>query len=430
MTLLTKDITPPPVGVEPYRFFYFTDFLDCPVYAGSQEHKLGKLGDLVFQLKEPYPELVGLFLEHGWGKPTEFVPWDRVVRIEERKAVYVKPPDRGESYPPFADQPGWLLADAHLIGKTILDLDGRRTEVVNDVQCLQSKGRLVLVHVDTSIAGILRRWHLGWLKWVKEDLISWKHIQPLSIEDMSKTDEVSLSVTRAQLKTLPPEDLADALEELSGEEQEALFSALDSETAAEVLVEAEPRAQRQIVADLDSERAREVLGEMTAPQVANLLSVLPHDDMTELVELLPPEVAEKVEEILADPEVTAGDLALPECLTFPADATVGQVLASLRSSGRERRSVSYVYVVESPDRVLRGVVDLRELVLASDDRKLGDIMTSPVVSAEADSAQRRLAELFAKYHFRLIPVVDAKDQLLGVVHFADIMRNVEIRAKE
>jgi magnesium transporter len=430
MTFPTKDVTPPPVGVEPYRFLYFTDFLDCPVYAGSTEHKLGKLGDLVFQLKEPYPELVGLFLEHGWGKPTEFIPWDRIVRIEERRAIHVKPPEQGETYPPFVDQPGWLLADAHLVGKTILDLDGRRTEVVNDIQCLESKGRLVLVHVDTSFAGILRRWHLGWLKWVKEDLISWKHIQPLSIEDMSKTDEVSLSVTRAQLKELPPEDLADALEELSGEEQEALFSALDSETAAEVLVEAEPRAQRQIVADLDSERAREVLGEMSVPQVANLLAVLPHDDKTELVELLPRDVAEKVEDILADPEVTASDLAVGDYLSFSADATVGQVLGAIRASGWERRNVSYVYVVESPNKLLRGVVDLRELVLAKDDSRLGDIMTFPVVSAEADSQQKILLALFAKYHFRLLPVVDRQDHILGVVRFSDIMRNVEIRAKE
>jgi CBS domain-containing protein len=430
MTLPTKNGTASPAGFEPYRFLYFADLLDRPVYAGGKEHKLGKLGDLVFQLKEPYPELVGLFLEHGWGKPTEFIPWDRIVRIEERKAVYVKPPEQGETYPPFVDQPGWLLADAHFIGKTILDLDGRRTEVVNDIHCLESKGRLILVHVDTSFAGILRRWHLGRLHWVKDDLISWKHIQPLSIEDMSKTDQVSLSVTRAELKELPPEDLADALEELSGDEQEALFSALDSETAAEVLVEAEPRAQRQIVADLDADRAREVLGEMTVPEVVNLLSVLPHDDKTELVELLPPEVAEKVEDILSDPEVTAGHLALGDYLSATTEATVGQVLGSIRSSGREPRNVSYVYVVEPPDKLLRGVVDLRELVLASDDSKLGEIMTSPVVTAETDSQQKKLMELFAKYHFRLLPVVDAKDHILGVVRFADIMRNVEIRAKE
>jgi magnesium transporter len=419
-----------PSGAEPYRFLYLTDVLDYPVFAGPNRRKLGKLTDLVFALKEPYPELVGLYLEHGWGKPTEFIPWENVERLEERRAVHVKAPEGSDNYPPFVDQPGWLLADAHLIGRTILDLDGRTIEAVNDIQFLESKGRLILVHVDTSFAGILRRWHLGRLRWIKDDLISWKKIQPLSIEDMAKTDRVSLSVTRAELKQLPPEDLADALEQLTGPVQEALFSALDSETAAEVLVEAEPRAQRQLVADLEPDRAREVLGEMTAPEVANLLAVLPHDDKAELVELLPPEVADKVQDILSDPEIRARDLALGGYLAFTADTTVGQVLSGLRASGRERWCISYVYVIEPPNNTLRGVIDLRELVLAGDDVRLGDIMSSPVVTAEAESLERNLRELFTKYDFRLIPVIDAQDHMLGVVRFADIMRNVEIRAKE
>ena len=412
-----------------FRFLFFSEVLHRPVCKGKIQDRVGRVDDLVFSLNELYPEAVGIFLEHGWGKPTEFVPGKRVLRIED-DAIFVLPPEEGPGYPPFVDQPGWMLLEAHLLGRTILDMDGRRIEVVNDIQCLESKGRLVLVHVDTSFAGILRRWKLGRLRWIKDELISWKKIQPLSIEDMAKTDEVSLSVTRAELKALPPEDLADALEQLTGKEQEALFSALDSETAAEVLVEAEPRAQRQLVADLDSDRAREVLGEMTAPQVANLLAVLPHDDKTELVELLAPEVAGKVQDLLAEPEVRARDLALPGYFSFPADATVGQVLGSLRASGREQWRISYVYVVEPPHNLLRGVIDIRELLLAADDARLGDIMSAPVVSAEADSLEKSLRELFAKYHFRLIPVVDPQDHLLGVVRFADIMRNVEVRAKE
>ena len=85
---------------------------------------------------------------------------------------------------------------------------------------------------------------------------------------------------------LPSEDLADVLEELQGEEQEALFGALDSEKAAETLAEAEPRAKRQLVEDLSDERAREIFSEMTVPQLADLFAVLPFDEVQELLELL------------------------------------------------------------------------------------------------------------------------------------------------
>ncbi|MGC8722926.1 MAG: CBS domain-containing protein [Acidobacteriota bacterium] len=425
--------TPPkvpdlPPGVGSFRFLYFSELLKRPVCAGKIRDRIGKLTDLVFRLTEPYPEAVGIYLEYGWGKPTQFVPWDRVLRIED-DAIFIKPAEGADRYPPFVDQPGWILLDKHLMGRTILDMDGRRTEVVNDVHLLESRGRMLVVHVDISFNGFLRKWGLGKTKWIKDQLISWKFVQPLSVEDAVTTDRVSLSITRKQIKELPGEDLADALEELSGEEQQALFSALDSEKAAEALAEAEPRAQRQIIASLRKERARNILSEMTVPQLADLFSVLPHDDMVELMELLPPEQAERLRTILSEREASAADLMSQDFVTFPADITVGQALERLRRSGAEPESISYLYVVNQTGRTLVGVVDLRELLLSADHQTLKEIMTAPVVAAEMDDVREDLAELFAKYHYRMIPVVDAQDQLLGVVRYNEIMKGLTTRVK-
>ena len=40
-----------------------------------------------------------------------------------------------------------------------------------------------------------------------------------------------------------------------------------------------------------------------------------------------------------------------------------------------------------------------------------------------------LGELFAKYHFRMLPVVDEHDHLVGVIHYKDIMKGLVTRAK-
>ena len=207
------------------HFLNFSELLKRPVCAGSIRDRIGRLTDLVFAPAEPFPELVGLYLDHGWGKPTEFIAWDKVVKIED-DAIFVQPPPEG-GYPPFVDQPGWIMVDKHLMGRTILDIDGRRIEVVNDVRLVEARGRLLLVDVDLSFNGFLRRWGLRSGKLVKDHLISWKYVQPLSLEDAVPTDTVKLSVTKNQLQDLPSEDLADALEELSGKEQQALFSALE-----------------------------------------------------------------------------------------------------------------------------------------------------------------------------------------------------------
>ena len=78
---------------------------------------------------------------------------------------------------------------------------------------------------------------------------------------------------------------------------------------------------------------------------------------------------------------------------------------------------------------LIGVVDLRELVLAPDEAALGEIMVSPVVTADVNTSRGELVEMFTKYHYRMIPVVDSADNILGVVCYNDIMKGIVLRAK-
>jgi magnesium transporter len=108
---------------------------------------------------------------------------------------------------------------------------------------------------------------------------------------------------------------------------------------------------------------------------------------------------------------------------------VGDVLEEVRRSGRASHAISYIYVVEGEERLLVGVVDVRDLVLAADDAAIGDIMTSPVIAADQDILRDDLRELFAKYHYRLLPVVDARDHLKGVVRYNEIMKGVVTRVR-
>lgn len=402
-----------------YRVLHFSELLKRRVYAGNIKYRIGKLTDLVFHLQEHYPQVVGIYIEHGWGKPTEFIPWEQVMRIES-EAIFVHPAQDGV-YPPFVDQPGWILVDQHLMGRTILDLDGRRCEVVNDVLLVDRMGRLYITDVDISFNGFLRRVGLEKLRWTGDRLIPWKYVQPLSVEDVVATDKVSLSITRKQVMELPSEDLADVLEELKGEEQEALFGVLDSEKAAETLADAEPRAKRQLVEDLSEDRAREIFSEMTPPQLADLFSVLPFDQVQEFLDLLNNQVAGRVRNILSEREPEADDIMSHDFVAMPKEATVAQVLEVIRASAREPRSISYIYVVNGDNRTLVGVVDLRELVLAPYEATLAEIMVSPVVAAEKDTARENLVEMFSKYHYRMLPVADGEDHILGVIGYNDVM---------
>jgi CBS domain-containing protein len=417
----------PPHGHEDYKLFFFSQLLKRRICAGKINQRIGKVTDLVFRLAEPFPDAVGIYVEHSMGRPNEFIPWEKVTKIDD-DAIFITPAEDGKPYASFVDQKGWILLGDHFIGRTILDMDGRQTEVVNDVQLLYSKGRMIIVHVDTSFNGFLRKWGLERFKWSNDQLIAWRYVQPLSLEDTGAADAVSLSITRDQIKELPGEDLADAIETLPGEVQHAVFSVLDSEKAAEVLVEAEPRAQRQLIANVRRERARTILSEMSTPQLADLFSVLPHDQMMKMMELLPEDQATRIKAIISDLESTADVLMSSDFVATKKTTSILEVLKEIRSSKHEAHSLSYVYLLDE-ERTLLGVVDLRDIVLAADPVLLGDIMVAPVVSAQRDDTREDLADLFSRYQFHLIPVVDEHDRMLGVVYYRDIMKGLVSRAR-
>jgi len=417
------NVTHKPAGFEAFQLLYFSKLLNRRIRLDKTNDKNGRLTDLVFRLSEPYPEAVGIYVEHSQGRPSEFIPWEKVMRIEE-EAIFITPTGTGNPYPPFADQKGWILLNEHLMGQTILDTDGRRTEVVNDVHLLFSQGRMILVHVDISFNGFLRKWGMERFAKAKDQLISWRYVQPLSVEDHT-TDIVTLSVARDQALELPSEDLADALEVLSGSEQQAMFSALPPDKAADVLVDAEPRAKRQLVVFLSEEKARQVLAIMSVLQIADLCSNLPHAKATELMKLLPLARATCVKAILSNADVPATTLMSEKFFTFPQEARTGEVLQSLRVAARDNRNLSYLYIVAGEGRTLLGVVDLRDLVVAPEHAQLGDLMISPVVTASHDCLREELVALFAKYKFHLLPVVDAQDRLLGIVRGRDIMKGAK-----
>ena len=60
---------------------------------------------------------------------------------------------------------------------------------------------------------------------------------------------------------------------------------------------------------------------------------------------------------------------------------------------------------------------------------MGEIMTSPVVTAEENDERKDLAEMFAKYHYRMIPVVDGQDHILGTIRYNDVMKGIETRVR-
>jgi magnesium transporter len=408
------------------RFFFITELIRDKVIQlkGDRKIELGRLLDLEIRLGRLYPEVVNLIVGRSFGRPPIEVPFSCVTSIDTRRTIVELPP--GTKLREFDPESSRILIKDMILDKKIIDTDEYEVEIVYDIHLLHAEGRMLVVHVDVTKAGMLRRLHFGWLArmlWgeVKEtELLPWKYVQSLPTDIDRFHGNVKLTVSREKISDIHPADLADILEELSGEERMAVFNTLDTETAADTLEEAEPRVQRELVASLRRDRLAELFHTMTPAQIADILEILPRVDAEALKKSLSEDEVQKVSELLDAHDVKLPSLATDRFLALPETALVRQALTRFRSRTKRYDVIMYVYVTTA-EGTLKGVVDIRELIQNRSDATLRAIMTEQIVTLAPTDTLADAASEFSKYGFRALPMVDENRALLGVVRYKDLL---------
>jgi magnesium transporter len=132
------------------------------------------------------------------------------------------------------------------------------------------------------------------------------------------------------------------------------------------------------------------------------------------------EGARDVEELLAYSEDTAGGLMTTEYVAVREDLTAQQCIEELRRMEPDAESIYYVFVVDAEEH-LKGVLSLRELIVAPPGRPIRELMHRHVVAVQADEGKEEVAAVLSKYNLLAVPVVDDEFRIQGVVTVDDAL---------
>jgi magnesium transporter len=133
--------------------------------------------------------------------------------------------------------------------------------------------------------------------------------------------------------------------------------------------------------------------------------------------------------LLQYPDDTAGGLMTPVVVTLRRDWRVKDALRVLRQVGPEADSAYYLYVTDKAG-VLLGVVGLRDLVVALPETTIEALMDPNVVSVPVLADQEYCARTLSRYGFLVLPVVDDRNRLVGVITADDLIEVAEDEATE
>ena len=405
-------------------FIFMTDIIGKALRA-SDGRRLGDIVDCAADGREQYPRVGYFVCRRRRPRLRVRVPWEAIGRME-RDGVFLREGETGP-FDPFERRPGEVLLAADLWDKQVVDMNGAKVERVNDVHLLNTDRDLRVIHADVGVRGILRRLNVlrpfdavtAWLfdYTVKERFVNWRYVQPLGGQLVGSP--LQLNVAGQRLSRLHPADLADIIEELPQPERAAVFAAFDDEKAAEILEEVdEPELAVDLLETVGEERAGDIIEEMDPDEAADVLAELDETQAQKLIGAMEDEeLADDLRELLDHEEGTAGSIMTTEYVAVKPGETVAAAFKQIKES-EDVEAYNYVYVVNDDD-VLMGVFSLRDALLAKRTTPAAGLASERVVAAKLGDRPERVFELFGKYGFATLPVVDGDGRLKGVVTLYD-----------
>lgn len=211
------------------------------------------------------------------------------------------------------------------------------------------------------------------------------------------------------------EDIVHAFSHLNRGEQNELLSLMTPEDGASLL-ERIPQSQAiQLIEKVDAETAASILNELYSDEQVDLISELDDEEANAILEEMIPAEAENIRRLINyDPE-SAGGIMITEYLAFEYNETVGEVTSKLRNNAEEYEGyhVQYIYVVDQGKFV--GVLQMRDLLLSRAGTPLSRIVIKNALTIRDTDHLTDLISFFDKYDFYGVPVVNAQNELLGLV---------------
>lgn len=229
------------------------------------------------------------------------------------------------------------------------------------------------------------------------------------------------SIEIAELLKQHPAEVADIISELKDEEAiEVLHRLFERRKAADALGEMDPEDAARLYTELSHEERLQILTRMAPDDAVDLLEELPPDMVRDLLARLTREDSVELSELLSYEPDTAGGLMSPDVVAVRADSTVADAIETLRKEAEEAETLYYAYVVDDHDTLI-GVLALRDLVLAKPDQRIRSIVRTELVSLPVDMDAEEVTNVFDKYNYLALPVVDEAGKLLGIVTVDDVM---------
>lgn len=231
------------------------------------------------------------------------------------------------------------------------------------------------------------------------------------------------------LKDMNPADVAELFEDLPREKMALVFRLLPKELAADAFAYMNPDEQTVLVEAFSDKELHDVVNELYVDDAADMIEEMPASLVKRILRHTDAETRVLINQILNYPKDSAGSIMTMEYVDLERGMTVEEAFDRIRAIGVEKETVYTCYVTDSR-RKLKGIVTVKDLLLAPKNELIRNIMETNIIYVSTHTDKEEVASLFGKYDFLAVPVVDNEERLVGIVTVDDAIDVIQDEATE
>ena len=224
---------------------------------------------------------------------------------------------------------------------------------------------------------------------------------------------------RSILDVMNEVDIASLLSELEDRELALAFRLIPKDKAAEVFANMDSSMQKYLVEIFSEKELKELLDDLYMDDTVDILEELPANLVNRILDTVSTSDRALINQLLNYPEDSAGSIMTTEYVDIRENMTVAQAMAHIKQTGIHKETIYTCYVTER--RRLIGIVSAKDLMTTDDDVQIRDLMETEIISVGTHTDKEDVAQLFTRYDFLAIPVLDAEGLMVGIVTFDDAM---------
>lgn len=207
-------------------------------------------------------------------------------------------------------------------------------------------------------------------------------------------------------------------ETITREELIVLFRILPKDIASDTFVEMSYEAQEILISGFDDSELKEVLDDLFLDDTVDIIEEMPANVVKRMLRNVDASTRKSINQLLNYPEDSAGSIMTIEYVDLKKAMTVKEAFSRIRRTGVDKETIYTCYVTDR-NRKLLGLVSVKDLLLAQHEDVVGDIMEENVISVTTTDDQEMVTQMFGKYDFMALPVVDSEDRLVGIITVDD-----------